>query len=89
MPADPGGLSWRHFERTLRPDIISTSHHDAFWARHVTIEADDVLNANLTQKLKKKVEEVPLSTSIKGLVGGKSSEILGDLQIEFMFAPEK
>ncbi|GBE85483.1 hypothetical protein SCP_0706700 [Sparassis crispa] len=44
------------------------------------------------QKLKKKVEEIPLSKSIKDLVGGKSTlqnEILGDLQLEFTSAPEK
>jgi fatty acid synthase subunit alpha, fungi type len=40
------------------------------------------LNVIVAQKLKKKVEEVPLSKSIKDLVGGKSTlqnEILGDL----------
>ena len=42
--------------------------------------------------MKKKVDEVPLSKSIKELVGGKSTlriEILGDLQLEFPSAPEK
>ena len=46
----------------------------------------------IAQKLKKKVDEVPLSKSIKDLVGGKSTlqnEILGDLQLEFTSAPEK
>ncbi|KAJ7769033.1 fatty acid synthase, partial [Mycena olivaceomarginata] len=40
----------------------------------------------------KRVDEVPLSKSIKDLVGGKSTlqnEILGDLQLEFSSAPEK
>jgi fatty acid synthase subunit beta len=54
--------------------------------------ANDVLNVLVAQKLKKKVEEMPLSKSIKDLVGGKSilqNEILGDLQMEFMSASEK
>ncbi|KIM72031.1 hypothetical protein PILCRDRAFT_82243, partial [Piloderma croceum F 1598] len=58
----------------------------------IPIKANDVLNVIVAQKLKKKVEEVPLSKSIKDLVGGKSilqNEILGDLQMEFMSAPEK
>ena len=58
----------------------------------VPIKASDVLNIIVAQKLKKKVEEVPLSKSIKDLVGGKSTlqnEILGDLQMEFASAPEK
>jgi fatty acid synthase subunit alpha, fungi type len=55
----------------------------------VPIKASDILNVIVAQKLKKKV---PLSKSIKDLVGGKSTlqnEILGDLQMEFMSAPEK
>ena len=46
----------------------------------------------VTQKLKKRLDEIPLSKSIKDLVGGKSTlqnEILGDLQQEFALAPEK
>jgi fatty acid synthase subunit alpha len=42
--------------------------------------------------LEKKIEDVPLSKSIKDLIRGKSTlqnEILGDLQMEFMSAPEK
>jgi fatty acid synthase subunit alpha len=57
----------------------------------VPIKANDVLNVIVAKKLKKKkVEEVPLSKSIKDLVGGKSTlqnEILGDLQMEFTSAP--
>ncbi|KAI0787467.1 fatty acid synthase [Fomes fomentarius] len=56
------------------------------------LKATDVLVAIIAQKLKKKVDEVPLSKSIKDLVGGKSTmqnEILGDLQLEFSSAPEK
>jgi len=57
----------------------------------VPIKANDILNVIVAQKLKK-VEEVPLSKSIKDLVRGKSTlqnEILGDLQMEFTSAPEK
>ncbi|KAI0649410.1 fatty acid synthase [Trametes meyenii] len=58
----------------------------------VPLKAVDVLVAIIAQKLKKKVDEIPLSKSIKDLVGGKSTmqnEILGDLQLEFSAAPEK
>ena len=56
------------------------------------IKAVDTLRVIIAQKLKKKVDEVPLSKTIKDLVGGKSTlqnEILGDLQAEFASAPEK
>ncbi|KAG8968299.1 3-oxoacyl-[acyl-carrier-protein] synthase [Tulasnella sp. 419] len=56
------------------------------------LRAVDTLRIIIAQKLKKKVEEVPLSKTIKDLVGGKSTlqnEILGDLQAEFATAPEK
>ncbi|KIJ66907.1 hypothetical protein HYDPIDRAFT_174219 [Hydnomerulius pinastri MD-312] len=58
----------------------------------VPLKAGDILLAIIAQKLKKKVEEVPLTKTIKDLVGGKSTlqnEILGDLQLEFASAPEK
>ncbi|KAL4066936.1 hypothetical protein J3A83DRAFT_4165578 [Scleroderma citrinum] len=58
----------------------------------VPLKAGDILSSIIAQKLKKKIEEVPLSKSIKDLVGGKSTlqnEILGDLQLEFTSAPEK
>ncbi|KAF5382044.1 hypothetical protein D9615_004428 [Tricholomella constricta] len=58
----------------------------------VPIKAIDILAVIVAQKLKKRVDEVPLSKSIKDLVGGKSTlqnEILGDLQQEFASAPEK
>ncbi|KAJ7745730.1 fatty acid synthase [Mycena metata] len=58
----------------------------------VPIKAIDILSVIVAQKLKKQVNEVPLSKSIKELVGGKSTlqnEILGDLQMEFTSAPEK
>ncbi|TFK27788.1 fatty acid synthetase alpha subunit [Coprinopsis marcescibilis] len=56
------------------------------------VKAIDILIVIVAQKLKKQVEEIPLSKSIKDLVGGKSTlqnEILGDLQQEFSSAPEK
>ncbi|KAF9532470.1 fatty acid synthase [Crepidotus variabilis] len=56
------------------------------------IKAIDILLVVIGQKLKKKVDEIPLSKTIKDLVGGKSTmqnEILGDLQQEFAGAPEK
>lgn len=56
------------------------------------IKAIEILLVIVAQKLKKRVDEVPLSKSIKDLVGGKSTlqnEILGDLQQEFTSAPEK
>jgi fatty acid synthase subunit alpha len=56
------------------------------------LKAVDTLHVIIAQKLKKKVEEVPLSKTIKDLVGGKSTlqnEILGDLNLEFTAAPEK
>jgi fatty acid synthase subunit alpha len=56
------------------------------------ITATEVLAVIVAQKLKKGVNEIPMSKSIKDLVGGKSTmqnEILGDLQLEFASAPEK
>lgn len=56
------------------------------------LKAVDTLRVIIAQKLKKKVDEVPISKAIKDLVGGKSTlqnEILGDLQLEFSSAPEK
>lgn len=56
------------------------------------LKAVDTLRVIIAQKLKKPVTEVPLSKTIKDLVGGKSTlqnEILGDLQLEFSSAPEK
>ena len=58
----------------------------------VPIKAIDILLVIVAQKLKKRVDEIPLSKSIKDLVGGKSTlqnEIIGDLQQEFASAPEK
>ncbi|KAK2463415.1 hypothetical protein APHAL10511_004501 [Amanita phalloides] len=58
----------------------------------VPVKAIDILSIIVAQKLKKKVDEIPLAKSIKDLVGGKSTlqnEILGDLQQEFSTTPEK
>ena len=58
----------------------------------VSIKAFDILLVIVAQKSKKRVDEIPLSKSIKDLVGGKSTlqnKILGDLQQEFALALEK
>ncbi|KAG6893584.1 hypothetical protein C0992_009428 [Termitomyces sp. T32_za158] len=58
----------------------------------VPIKALEILTVVVAQKLKKRVDEIPLSKSIKDLVGGKSTlqnEILGDLQQEFASASER
>jgi fatty acid synthase subunit alpha len=55
----------------------------------VPIKPIDILLVIVAQKLKKRVDEIPLSKSIKNLAGGKSTlqnEILGDLQQEFASA---
>ena len=56
------------------------------------VKSLEILTVIIAQKLKKPANEVPLSKSIKDLVGGKSTlqnEILGDLGQEFSSAPEK
>ncbi|EPS26514.1 Fatty acid synthase subunit alpha [Penicillium oxalicum] len=56
------------------------------------VSAVDILRSLVAQKLKKGLEEVPLTKAIKDLVGGKSTlqnEILGDLGKEFGSTPEK
>ncbi|KAG2217921.1 hypothetical protein INT45_012584 [Circinella minor] len=59
----------------------------------VPVTAVEIIHCVIAQKLKKSVDEIPLSKAIKDLVGGKSTlqnEILGDLQKEFNNAvPEK
>ncbi|KAI0067274.1 fatty acid synthase [Artomyces pyxidatus] len=58
----------------------------------IPLKAVDILAVIVAQKLKKRLEEIPLSKSIKELSSGKSTlqnEILGDLQMEFSSAPEK
>lgn len=56
------------------------------------VKALEILHALVAQKLKKTLDQVPLTKSIKDLVGGKSTvqnEILGDLGKEFGAAPDK
>ncbi|KAL2165066.1 hypothetical protein VTH06DRAFT_362 [Thermothelomyces fergusii] len=56
------------------------------------VQALDIVRALIAQKLKKPIQDVPLSKAIKDLVGGKSTlqnEILGDLGKEFGSTPEK
>ncbi|KZF21193.1 fatty acid synthase-like protein [Xylona heveae TC161] len=56
------------------------------------VPAVDILRTLVAQKLKKGLQDVPLSKAIKDLVGGKSTlqnEILGDLGKEFGSTPEK
>ncbi|KAH7018881.1 fatty acid synthase subunit alpha reductase [Ilyonectria destructans] len=56
------------------------------------VQATDIVQALIAQKLKKSLNEVPLNKAIKDLVGGKSTlqnEILGDLDKEFGSTPEK
>ncbi|KZT29627.1 fatty acid synthase [Neolentinus lepideus HHB14362 ss-1] len=68
------------------PPVVAASIDD------VPVKPSEILLTIVAQKLKKKVDEVPASKSIKDLVGGKSTlqnEILGDLQLEFSSAPEK
>ena len=72
----------------LQPQVLLSKYR----IEDVPIQAVDVLFVVITQKLKKKVDEIPLSKTIKDLVGGKSTmqnEILGDLQQGFASAPEK
>ena len=56
------------------------------------VKAALVLHVLVAQKLKKPLDAIPLSKTIKDLVGGKSTvqnEILGDLGKEFGSTPEK
>jgi fatty acid synthase subunit beta len=56
------------------------------------IKPIDILLVIITQKLKKGVDQIPLSKTSKDLVGGRSTlqnEVFGDLQQEFASAPEK
>lgn len=72
--------------------VVAAPSGPAVTIEDAPIKAIDILTVIVAQKLKKRVDEVPLSKSIKDLVGGKSTlqnEILGDLQLEFSSAPEK
>ncbi|CAH7689739.1 fatty acid synthase subunit beta [Phakopsora pachyrhizi] len=56
------------------------------------LQAVETLRVLVAQGLKKPLDEVPLSKSIKDLVGGKSTmqnELLGSAQAEFGSAPDK
>lgn len=56
------------------------------------VKAVEVLHSLVAQKLKKTLDQIPLSKCVKDLVGGKSTvqnEILGDLSKEFGAAPDK
>ncbi|GAB1316589.1 beta subunit of fatty acid synthetase [Madurella fahalii] len=56
------------------------------------VQAIDIVRSLVAQKLKKPLQDIPLSKAIKDLVGGKSTlqnEILGDLGKEFGSTPEK
>ena len=58
----------------------------------VPVKVINILLIIIAQKLKKQIDEIPLSKTIKDLVGGKlmlQNEILGDLQQEFALAPKK
>jgi fatty acid synthase subunit alpha len=72
---------------------VAASAGPAAAVSDVPVTATEIIHAVIAQKLKKTVDEVPLSKAIKDLVGGKSTlqnEILGDLQKEFNNAvPEK
>lgn len=71
---------------------VATPTESAAAIEDVPLKATDILLYVIAQKLKKRIDEVPLTKSIKDLVGGKSTlqnEILGDLQLEFTSAPEK
>ena len=76
----------------LVPVVVATPTQSAGVTKDVPLMAADILLYIIAQKLKKRVEEVPLTKSIKDLVGRKSTlqkEILGDLQLEFTSTPEK
>lgn len=58
----------------------------------VPLKPLQVILAVVSHKLKKPIDQIPISKAIKDLVGGKSTvqnEILGDLGKEFGSAPEK
>ena len=72
---------------------IASSKTSAVDVSDVPVTAAEVILAIIAQKLKKPINEVSSTSSIKDLVSGKSTlqnEILGDLQKEFNNAvPEK
>ncbi|GLB40343.1 putative protein with domain of unknown function (DUF1729) [Lyophyllum shimeji] len=92
-PAEPAATSAPVAVQAAAPVPVAAAPSGPVAAvEDVPIKAIDILTVIVAQKLKKRVDEVPLSKSIKDLVGGKSTlqnEILGDLQQEFTSAPEK
>jgi len=76
----------------ILPMPVPTSSVAVASIEDAPFKAIEILSVVVAQKLKKKADEIPLSKTIKDLVGGKSTlqnEILGDLQLEFASAPEK
>lgn len=74
------------------PTPPPTTANPAASIEDVPIRAVDILAVIVSQKLKKQLNEIPLSKSIKDLSNGKSTlqnEIMGDLQAEFSSAPDK
>ncbi|KAJ7197322.1 hypothetical protein B0H12DRAFT_1294649 [Mycena haematopus] len=69
---------------TPAPVAVAAPSGPAVTIEDIAIKAIDILSVIVAQKLKKRVDEVLLSKSIKDL-----NEILGDLQLEFSSAPEK
>ncbi|KAI9247028.1 hypothetical protein BY458DRAFT_560469 [Sporodiniella umbellata] len=68
------------------PTPVAAPSGPAVAVSDAPITATEVLQAVIAQKLKKSIDEIPMSKAIKDLVGGKSTlqnEILGDLQKEF------
>ena len=76
----------------VQTTVVPTPATAAASIEDAPIKSLEILTVIISQKLKKPANEVPLSKSIKDLVGGKSTlqnEILGDLGQEFSSAPEK
>jgi len=77
---------------TAAPVAIAAPTGPVARIEDVPVKAIDILLVVVAQKLKKRIDEIPLSKTIKHLVGRKltlENEILGDLQQEFASAPEK
>ncbi|KAF2488038.1 fatty acid synthase subunit alpha [Neohortaea acidophila] len=90
-PASSGGSAPAQAAPAAAP-APSASSGPAAPVEDAPVGAVDVLRAMVAQKLKKPLQDIPLSKAIKDLVGGKSTlqnEILGDLGKEFGSTPEK
>ncbi|KAE8554461.1 hypothetical protein EYB25_003000 [Talaromyces marneffei] len=58
----------------------------------VPVKAEDIVLTIIAQKLKKSISDISMSSTIKSLVGGRSTlenEIVGDLLSEFSNLPER